>query len=198
MQTRGSTNKSPIKLSMQWKINNTVICLRMKKTYTAKPYRVILRSPLPKFHYYYNKQLQVKESQYLILTYGWTLIPIPNWTCSVVTISPFHARHSACADHSTRLQSPTREGCWLQSSSVQPNDEDPENAWSQNPTVQKLHRVILRSALLKFHYYHNKRLQVKESQYLIPTYNWTLITILNWTCSVVTISPFNARLPVHD
>ena len=36
MQTRGSTNKSPIKLSMQQKINNTMICLRMGKTYTAK------------------------------------------------------------------------------------------------------------------------------------------------------------------
>ena len=36
MQTRGSTNKSPIKLSMQRKINNTVICLRMGKTYPAK------------------------------------------------------------------------------------------------------------------------------------------------------------------
>ena len=36
MQTRDSTNKSPIKLSMQQKINNTVICLRIGKTYTAK------------------------------------------------------------------------------------------------------------------------------------------------------------------
>ena len=36
MQTRDSTNKSPVKLSMQRKINNTVICLRMEKTYTAK------------------------------------------------------------------------------------------------------------------------------------------------------------------
>ena len=27
MQMHGSTNKSPIKLSIQWKINNTVICL---------------------------------------------------------------------------------------------------------------------------------------------------------------------------
>ena len=36
MQTRDSTNKSPVKLSMQRKINNTVICLRMGKTYTAK------------------------------------------------------------------------------------------------------------------------------------------------------------------
>ena len=36
MQTRGSTNKSPIKLSMQRKINNMVICLRNGKTNTAK------------------------------------------------------------------------------------------------------------------------------------------------------------------
>ena len=36
MQTHGSTNKSPIKLSMQRKINDTVICLRMRKTNMAK------------------------------------------------------------------------------------------------------------------------------------------------------------------
>ena len=40
-----------------------------------------------------------------------------------------------CADPNTRLQSPTREGCWLQSSLVHPNNEDQEDAWSQNPTV---------------------------------------------------------------
>ena len=36
MQMCGSTNKSPIKLSMQRKINNMVICLRMGKTNMAK------------------------------------------------------------------------------------------------------------------------------------------------------------------
>ena len=36
-----------------------------------------------------------------------------------------------------QLQSPTREGCWLQSSSVHPHDEDQEDVWSQNPTVHK-------------------------------------------------------------
>ena len=36
MQTCGSTNKSPIKLSMQRKINNTVICLQMGKINTIK------------------------------------------------------------------------------------------------------------------------------------------------------------------
>ena len=36
MQTRGSTQKITNKLSMQRKINDTVIYLRMGKTYTAK------------------------------------------------------------------------------------------------------------------------------------------------------------------
>ena len=88
-----------------------------------KPYRVILKSPLPRIHYYQNKWLQVKESQYLILTYSWTLTLKPNWPCSVVTIFPFQCTAPStwlanCADPSTLLQSPTREGCWLQSSSV--------------------------------------------------------------------------------
>ena len=50
--------------------------------------------------------------------------------------------------------------------------------------------MILRSPLPIIQYYQNKWLQVKESQYLIPTYNWTLTPIPNWTCSVVTISSF--------
>ena len=69
---------------------------------------MILRSPLPRIHYYHNKQLQY---------------PTYIWTCSVVTISHFHCvdpsiRLTNCANPSTRLQSPIREGCWLQSSSV--------------------------------------------------------------------------------
>ena len=40
-------------------------------------------------------------------------------------------------DPNTRLQSPTREDCWLQSSSVHPNDEDQEDVWLQNPTMHK-------------------------------------------------------------
>ena len=65
----------------------------------------------------------------------------------------------------------------------------------EKPLRQKPHRVILRSPLLRIHYYHNKRLQVKESQYLIPTYSWTLIPILKWTCSVVIISHFQCTAP---
>ena len=51
-------------------------------------------------------------------TYNWTLIPIPNWTCSVVTVPLFDTRLSStwltnCVDPSTRLQSPTKKvvGC---------------------------------------------------------------------------------------
>ena len=139
---RGNTKKSPIKLSAA-KIKLTQwFVYEWRKLIRQKPHRVILRSSLPKIHYYQNKRLQVKESQYLISTYSWTLTPIPNWTCSVVTISPFDARLPStwltnCMDPSTWLQSQTREGCWLQRSSVHPNDEDHEDAWSQNPTVHK-------------------------------------------------------------
>ena len=42
-----------------------------------------------------------------------------------------------CVDPSPLLQSPTREGYWLQSSLVHPHNEDQEDAWSQNPTVHK-------------------------------------------------------------
>ena len=51
-------------------------------------------------------------------TYTWTLTPIPNWTCFVVTIPLFDARLPStwlinCVDLSTRLQSPTKKvvGC---------------------------------------------------------------------------------------
>ena len=49
-----------------------------------------------------------------------------------------------CADPNTRLQSPTKEGCWLQNSSVHPNNEDPEDAWSRNPTVHKHNNFFTR------------------------------------------------------
>ena len=66
-------------------------------------------SLLLRIHYYQNKQLQVKESQYLILTYNWTISPIHNWTCNVVTISPFQCTAPStwltnwCTDPSTWL-----------------------------------------------------------------------------------------------
>ena len=61
---------------MQQKINDTVICLRMGKTQQQKPHRVIFSSPLPNLHYYYNKRLQVKESQ---VPYQPTVEPLPQY-----------------------------------------------------------------------------------------------------------------------
>ena len=81
----------------------------MRKTFKAKPHQVILRSTLLRIYYYHNKRLLVKESQYLIPTYSWTFIPIPNWTCFVVIISYFQCMASStwltniCADPSTWL-----------------------------------------------------------------------------------------------
>ena len=75
---------------MQWKLNwHGDLFMNGWKPTWQKPHRVILRSPLLRIHYYQNKQLQVKESQYLIPTYSWTVTPIPNLTCSVVTIFHF-------------------------------------------------------------------------------------------------------------
>ena len=66
----------------------------MGKTYKAR------------IHYYQNKRLQVKESQYLISTYSWALTSIPNW--ALVTISHFQCMALStwltnCVDSSTRL-----------------------------------------------------------------------------------------------
>ena len=88
---------------------HTVICLRIGKTIEVKPYQVNLRSPLLTIHYYQNKRLQVKESQYLIPTYSWSFTRIPNWTCPIVTISHFQCMAPSmwltnrCIDPSTRL-----------------------------------------------------------------------------------------------
>ena len=111
---------------MQWKINLTWwFVYEWGKPLRQKLHRVFLRSQVPRIHYYHNKWLQVKESQYLIPTYSWTLTLIPNWICSVATIPPFQCTAPStwlinCADPSTRLNhhSPTWEECWLQSSSV--------------------------------------------------------------------------------
>ena len=49
-----------------------------------------------------------------------------------------------CTDPSTRLQSLTRECCWLQNSLVHPDDDDQEDVWSQNPTVHKHSKFFTR------------------------------------------------------
>ena len=119
-----------------------MICLRMGKTNIAKtppddfkvttPEIPLLsqqaitskRIPVP----YTNLQLNPYPNTQLDLFYSdnfffWCMAP-STWLTN-------------CADLSTRLQSPIRESCWLQSSSVHPNNEDQEDIWSQNLTVHK-------------------------------------------------------------
>ena len=74
-------------------------------------------------------------------TYSWTLTLIPNWTCSVVTIPFSDARLPSTWLTVAQIlvcdfNNINWEDCRLQSSLVHPHDEDQENAWSQNPTVQ--------------------------------------------------------------
>ena len=150
MQTGGSTNKSPIKLSAaenkltrwfvyEWgklirlktpsgdfKITTLEIPLLSQQSVTSKGIPVPYTSLQLKF--YPNTQLDLFYSDNFSF---WCMAP-STWLIN-------------CADPNTRLQSPTREGCWLQSSSIYPNDEDPEDAWSQNPTVHKYSNFFTRT-----------------------------------------------------
>ena len=74
MQTRGNTNKSPIKLSMQQKINNTVICLRMGKTYTAKTPPGDFKVTIPEISLLSQQAVTNKRIQ---VPYQHTVEPLP-------------------------------------------------------------------------------------------------------------------------
>ena len=92
---------------MQWKINDTVICLRMGKNLMAK-------TP-PGSGYHSRNSTIITTSGYrqgissTLPTYSWTLTPIPNRTCFVVTVLLSDAQLPSmwltnCADPNTRLQ----------------------------------------------------------------------------------------------
>ena len=105
-------------------------------------------------------------------TYSWTLIPIPNRTCSVMTVSLSDAWLPSTWLTVARIpvrdfKTPIWKDCWLQSSSVHPHDEDQEDAWSQNPTV-------------KIHSNFSKRKRWTRSRILSPVTNY-----LNRVCSML-------------
>ena len=117
-----------------------MIYLRIGKTNTAKTppgdFKVTtLEIPLLSQQVVISKGISIPHTNL-------QLNPYPNTQLDLFCSDnfPFDARLPStwltnCADPSTRLQSPTREGCWLQSSLVHPHDEDQEDAWSQNPMV---------------------------------------------------------------
>ena len=127
---------------MQWKINNTVICLRMGKNLMAKTPSGDFQVTTPKTLLLSQQAVTSKGIPSNLPTYSWTLTPIPNWTCFVVTDPLSDARLP-----STWLtvvwipvcdfNNPNWEDCRLQSPSVHPHNEDQENSWLQYPTVQK-------------------------------------------------------------
>ena len=103
---------------MQWKINNTVICLRMEKNLTVKTPSGDFQFTTPEIPLLSQQAVISKGISSTLLTYSWTFIPIPNWTCFVVTVFLSDARLpstwlTSCADPSTRLQTPTKKivGC---------------------------------------------------------------------------------------
>ena len=103
---------------MQQKINNTMICLRMGENLTAKTLPDDFQVTTPETLLLSQQAVTSKGIPSTLPTYSWTLTPIPNWTCSVMTIPLSDARLLStwltnCADPSMWLQSPTKKiiGC---------------------------------------------------------------------------------------
>ena len=119
-----------------------MICLRMGKTNSTKTPPSDFKITIPEIPLLLQ---QAVTSKGISVPYtNLQLNSYPNIQLDLFCINNFSFWCTApstwltnCANPSTRLQSPTKESCWLQSSSVHFNDEDPENAWSQNPTVYK-------------------------------------------------------------
>ena len=103
---------------MQQKINNTMICLRMGENLTVKTLPDDFQVTTPETLLLSQQAVTSKGIPSTLPTYSWTLTPIPNWTCSVMTIPLSDARLLStwltnCADPSMWLQSPTKKiiGC---------------------------------------------------------------------------------------
>ena len=126
---------------MQQKINNTMIYLRMEKNLKAKTPPGDFQVTTPETPLLSQQAVTSKGIPSTLPTYNWTFTPIPNWTCSIVTISLFDARLLSTWLTVARIpvcdfNNTNWEDCRLQSSSVHPHDKDQEDAWSQNPMVQ--------------------------------------------------------------
>ena len=71
---------------MQRKINNMVICLQMEKNLTVKTPSGDFQVTTPETPLLSQQAVTSKGILNTLPTYSWTLTPIPNWTCSVVTV----------------------------------------------------------------------------------------------------------------
>ena len=107
---------------MQQKINNTVICLWMRKNLTAKTLTGWFSG-----HHSRNSTI-ITTSSYkqgipsTLTTYSWTFTPIPTWTCSLVMVPLSDAWLPSTWLTVARIpvrdfKTPIWKDCWLQSSS---------------------------------------------------------------------------------
>ena len=95
-----------------------MICLRMRKNLKTKSPPGDFQVTIPETPLLSQQVVTSKWIPNTLPTYSWTLTPIPNWTCSIVTV-PFSNAWlpitwlNNYADPSTRLQSPTKKivGC---------------------------------------------------------------------------------------
>ena len=123
MQTRGSTNKSLIKLSAVKNKLTWWFAYEWEKLTRQKPHQVILRSTSES-----SLLSQAVTSKGIPVPYtNLQLNPYPNTQLDLFCNDNFSFWCTApntsltnCADPSTRLQLPTRKSYWLQSSSVHP------------------------------------------------------------------------------
>ena len=157
MQTRGSTNKSPIKLSVQWQAviskgilvpytnlqlnlySNTQLDLFCSDNFSfwcmaPSTWLTNCVDPVRDFNHQLEEVVGCKILQFIptmkikkMLDANLQLNSYPNTQLDLFYSDNFSFWCTApstwltnCVDSSTRLQSPTREGCWLQSSSVHP------------------------------------------------------------------------------
>ena len=119
-----------------------VICLRMGKTYTAKTpsgdFKVTTsENPLLSQQAVTSKGIPVPSTNLQLNHYPNTQLDLfccDNLSFSMQASSTWLTN---CVDFNMRLQSPTREGCWLQSSSVHHTMKIKKSPWLQNLMVYK-------------------------------------------------------------
>ena len=119
-----------------------MICLRIRKTNTAKTPPCDFKFTTVENPLLSKQAVTIKGI--LVLYTNLQLNPYPNTQLDLFcsnNLSFWCTTPSIWLTNymnpSIQLQSQTREGCWMQNSSVHPDDEDRKAFWLQNPTVHK-------------------------------------------------------------
>ena len=139
---RGCRNKSPTKLNVVENKINTSDLFTNRENHQGKTPPCEFKVTIPE-----NPLLskQVVTSKKILIPYtNLQLNPYPNTQldlfCSDNLSFSMHSSYYVTNQSMNRSKymtnTPTWEGCWLQSSSVHPHDEDQEGHWLYNSTVQ--------------------------------------------------------------